>query len=282
MPVAKKKTAKRKPVKRKVAKKRAKAVKAKSAKQPSWGEYRFVIDAYKPDTIPMARLAEYMSNLAEVLGEKSSVHFERVEPGSTVLVSRVEKEAVPKVNARANAVRRGDAPRDALRAYRTINKMLRSDDGVGYLAKKNVSTKLIRFPGRDETEEQFTSVSEQGAVDGVLIRIGGGDKSIHVILEQQGVQLTGIWMSNRTIGKQLAHLLFEPVRLFGRGRWNRDADGNWELKDFKVETFEALDDAPLTEALSELRKIGMEFDDSTYADLQEIRKGPPEKLNGSH
>jgi len=267
--------------KKKTTKRKAPKAKRKSVRKPNWSEYRFVIDAYKPDTMPMARLAEYMAHLAEVLGEKSSVHFKSVEPGSTVLVSRVEREAVPKVNARAGAVRRGDAPRDALRAYRTINKMLRDDNGKAYLAKKDVKSKLVNFPGRDEKEEQFTSITEHGSIDGIIVRIGGSDKSVHVIIEQQGEQLTGIWM-NRTVGKQLAHKLFEPVRLFGKGRWNRDAEGTWNLKDFKVDNFEALDDAPFSVALTDLRGVGIRFDESNFEELDMIRHGPSRKQNGSH
>lgn len=41
-------------------------------------EYRFQIDAYTPETITMARLAEYMTYLAQVLGETASVHFDRL------------------------------------------------------------------------------------------------------------------------------------------------------------------------------------------------------------
>ena len=49
-------------------------------------EYRFVIDALSPDSLPMARLAEYMGELARLLGRPDQVHFERLEGGSTVLV----------------------------------------------------------------------------------------------------------------------------------------------------------------------------------------------------
>jgi hypothetical protein len=255
--------------------------KREAAVKPAWGEYRFKIDAYTPDTIPMARLAEYMAQLAEILGEKASVHFKKLVAGSTVVVSRIQREAVPKVTARAAAVRRGDAPRDALRAYRTVNKMLRDDDGVGSFASAASNRPLIRFPGRDEKEEQFTSVREQGTLDGIVVRIGGKDMSVHITLDQQGEPLAGIW-TNRTIGKQLAHKLFEPVRLFGKGRWTRDSDGIWVLADFKVESFEALDDAPLSAALSDLRSVETEFLDSAFVDLQIIRSGQSKKLNGRH
>ena len=60
-------------------------------------EYRFKIDAYSPETIPMARLAEYMSDLAVLFGNRENVHFVQLEPGSTTLLQRIEYEAVPKV-----------------------------------------------------------------------------------------------------------------------------------------------------------------------------------------
>ena len=44
-------------------------------------EYRFVIDALSPDTLPMARLAEYMGELARLLGRPDQVHFERLGGG---------------------------------------------------------------------------------------------------------------------------------------------------------------------------------------------------------
>jgi hypothetical protein len=55
-------------------------------------EYRFKITAYTPATIPMARLAEYMAELAVVLGEEEHVHFVRLQKGSTVLVHNIENE----------------------------------------------------------------------------------------------------------------------------------------------------------------------------------------------
>ena len=73
-------------------------------------EYRFVIDAFTRDTLPMARLAEYMADLAVMLGEPESVHFIRVDEGSAVLVQQVDEPAVPKVRARTGLLRSGDAP----------------------------------------------------------------------------------------------------------------------------------------------------------------------------
>ena len=42
-------------------------------------EYRFVIEAYNSNTIPISRLAEYMADLARQSGEPDCVHFMRLE-----------------------------------------------------------------------------------------------------------------------------------------------------------------------------------------------------------
>src|SRR5882724_5586855 len=114
-------------------------------------EYRFESEAYTPETIPMARLAEYMRELANILGEPAAVHFNRLEAGSTVLVSNIEREAVPKVRQRTMAVRRREGPSEGLRAYKAINKLLREDNGVGFLKDgRPDGATIIRFPGREE------------------------------------------------------------------------------------------------------------------------------------
>jgi hypothetical protein len=60
-------------------------------------ELRFKISAYTPDSIPLARLGQYVADLGAMLGEPSEVHFARLEQGSTVIVHRVKAEALPKV-----------------------------------------------------------------------------------------------------------------------------------------------------------------------------------------
>ena len=72
----------------------------------------FYIDAYSPETIPMAKLAEYMADFAALLGKEQGVHFDHLESGSTTIVSRVEYEDLPKVTTRLNDIRQGTAPKE--------------------------------------------------------------------------------------------------------------------------------------------------------------------------
>lgn len=245
-------------------------------------EYRFRIDAYTPDKIPMARLAEYMGELATLLGEQAAVHFRRLENGSTVIVHAVEREAVPKVRARTTAVRHGDGTQEAMRAFQAINKLLREDDATADLRdKKQGSAKILQFPGRLDASEKFTAIRQHGSIDGVINSIGGRDETVHLRLESDGRQVSGCY-TTRAIAKELRHLLFEPVRLFGRGRWNRDDDGIWTLEDFKVDSFEALNEVPLSDALGTLRAIPTEWTDAAYDELGAIRHGSGGKRNGGH
>jgi hypothetical protein len=157
----------------------------KHPRKPGEAEYRFVIDAYTPATIPMARLAEYMGELSQILREPSAVHFKRLEAGSTALVSRVEREAAPKVRQRIVAVQRGEGPKEARTAYQTINRLLRADNGVGMLQDTKTKAVVIRFPGRDQVQEEFTAVRQEGSVDGIITGIRGKDETIHITLQSE-------------------------------------------------------------------------------------------------
>jgi hypothetical protein len=116
-------------------------------------------------------------------------------------------------------------------------------------------------------------VRQYGSIDGVVVRIGGRDQTVHLTLEIEGGEhITGCH-TNRQTAKELAHCLFEPVRLFGRGRWARDNDGRWSLLDFKIESFDPLDGMPLSEAVERLRAIDAEWGPDALSDLQMIRHG---------
>ncbi|MBN8982096.1 MAG: hypothetical protein J0I29_12600 [Rhizobiales bacterium] len=245
-------------------------------------EYRFKIDAYTPDTIPMARLSEYMAQLALLLGEQTAVHFHKLTKGSTILNARVEREAAPKVRDRIARVRTSDAPAEPMKAYAALNKLLRDDNAIGVLRDDSPRGIVIRFPGRELALEKFPTIRQQGSIDGIVTGIRGRDATAHVILQSEGQQLSGCEIRDRALAKQLAAKYLEPVRLFGRGRWTRDADGVWQLENFKVESFDALDDSSLSKALDELRALPLEWDEHEFDHLETDRNGPGGKRNGGH
>lgn len=223
-------------------------------KQSDRPEYRLRIDAFSVDSLPMARLAEYMGELARLLGEAERVHFSRLEEGSAVLVTAVEEPAMPKVAERLTQVREGTAPKEVMKAFAAIDTMLAKDNAVAVLTDPG-GAEIIPFPGRTRPKPmRYGPFKERGSVDGVVIRIGGRDETIPVLL--QDGEMTVTCQTSREISKRLAsHYLGATLRVYGDGKWVREEDGSWQLLDFYIEEFEVLDDSPLTHVVERLRSV---------------------------
>ena len=236
-------------------------------------EYRFVIDAYRPDTLPMARLAEYMGELARLLGTPDQVHFVRLEEGSAVLVQRVEPEAAPEVKERLHALQQDIPPDDAAKAFVALNRYLADDNATGIL-QEGGGADVIRFPGGEEPAPvTFGAFNQTGVLDGVLIRIGGRDDTVPAHLRDG--ETIHLCNATREMARRLAvHLYGPPLRVQGNGRWERDADGDWVMKRFNITSFDVLDDAPLGEVAQSLRDVEgsgwKEIEDPT-AELRHLR-----------
>lgn len=233
-------------------------------------EYRFCIDAFTPATMPMARLAEYMADLALLLGEPERVHFVRLDEGSIALVQTVDEFAYPKVRKRVHGVQTGDACVDALKAFGNLDRRLAQDNAVGTLSGGE-GADVVHFPGRERPMPlTYGSFRQQGSLDGVLIRIGGKDASVHATL-QDGDQTWRCELTRERARELREHLFEKPIRVFGEGRWRRGPDGKWTLETFRVTSFEILDDTPWRRTVDRLRSIeGAEW--LTTADpLSELR-----------
>jgi hypothetical protein len=242
-------------------------------------EVRFTIDAYTPETIPMARLAEYMVQLAVLLGEPSNVHFLRIEPSSLALVQEIDGEAVQKVENRLAQLHRGNGPPDAVKAMKLMNRKLREDNASGVLSSGE--EEILRFPGRRAAESwTFGAFNQQGSLDGIVVRVGGKRKKFARILLESGPDFYYTCVASREIAKRLAvHLFTTPVRVFGTGRWHREENGQWMLDRFTIRSFEILNDEPLTAVVSALRDLpGSEWPTikDPWAELNAIRHDPDE------
>jgi hypothetical protein len=247
--------------------------------KPEGRQYRFKIDVFRVDTIPMVRLAEYMAELAKLLGQPERVHFSHLEDGSAVLVSSIEDQAWPKVTERVRGVHQGNAPKDAIKAYRTLDAMLAKDNAVGVLLR-DAEADVIPFPGRTRPKPmRYGPFRERGSVDGVLIRLGGRDETIPVLLQDGEASFS--CQTNREVAKRLApHYLGETLRAHGEGRWVREEDGSWHLLEFYIEDFEVLDDSPLHEVIDKLRAVeGSTWGDNPNAisDLLGLRRDPKDQ-----
>lgn len=239
-----------------------------------WEEYKFKIEAYTPDTLPMAKCASYLAELANILGETPYVHFVKVAPGSAQLVHKIDKEAIPKVRERVMAIAKGEGAVAEMSAYRRINKMLLEDNATAVLVKGKAD--ILRFPGKEEEKLKYTSIQQQGEIEGEVIRIGGKQEMVPILLSVEGREIAGCH-ANRRIAKELAKNLFEPVRLFGEGRWDRGLDGKWNLVGFTVDRFDVLQESTLSKTVMTLRGFEGEWNKDSLHEILEFRNNGTEE-----
>jgi hypothetical protein len=240
-------------------------VKATSTEMSKHNEFRWKIEAFSPDTMPLDRLAEYLAELACMLGDAEHLHLVKIEKSSTVPVLRVDSEVVERVRQRAVDVRHGIAPVAVMQSYRRINVMLRKDKAKATLSEGGAE--IIPFPGNEEPQDLLNGIEQRGSLDGQLEKIGGSKASVPVKLRSlEGGSITGCF-AKKSVAKELGRFLFEPVRLFGRGKWTRTASGQWVLERFNIETFERLSADPLSQVVSSLRAVKVDWTSNPVADI---------------
>jgi hypothetical protein len=246
----------------------------------------FYIGAYSPETIPMGKLAEYMADFAALLGKDNAVHFSGLKKGSTQILAVVEFEDVPKVTARLHDIRRGNPPKDAQKIFEQIDKRLANDNATGRIFVESEESaapaELLTFPGRDRPKAQsYGPFTQEGNLDGLLIAVGGKDETVPLRL-QNGETTYSNCDTTRAIARDLGKHLFEPVRIYGTGRWMRETDNTWTLIRFRVHRFEVLEKNSLRDTVTALRAIqGSAWKNMAdpLAELADLRRDEDDELH---
>lgn len=235
--------------------------------------YDFRIDVWKPETLPLKRLAEYAHELAKLFGSTAHVHLLKIRRGSHVQEFAVAHSAKASVERQLALVRSPDAPEELVRPYTNLNGYLRVDGGSAVLKIKG-GAKVIDFPGCKTPLAEEVVVHEAGMLDGVVMRVGGKDETVPVWLEGENRERLACTAS-RAIAKELAsHLFGNAVRVNGTGKWRRSVERVWELEEFVIKSWEVLDNAPLDEMVTKLRGIdgsGWDLLDDPIAEWRRIR-----------
>jgi hypothetical protein len=244
--------------------------------QSNFREYRFKIDAYSPETMPLLRLSAYLHDIALLFGNSDSVHLVKVAEGSTEPLLLVNREAEVKVRERLQQVRTKDGPEEAMRADKNINERLREDDAKGSIIDP-IKRKILLFPGRDLNKLlEYGPFTQPGTLEGTPIKIGGEGEWVPVHLEDRLGQIR--WcLAKRSLAKEIArHLFSSMVKVEGSSRWVRRRDGEWEMVAFRAKSFDRVDtDVTLSQSLDRLRAIPAKWKElkDPLGDLKKIRHG---------
>lgn len=247
---------------------------------PNWKEFRFKIEGeidgaeITPHTIPMARLAEYVFDLAALMGHKESVHLVAVEDGSTQPVILVDAQEEARVTERVRHAQRGMGPPEANRAYKRIDNKLRKDNAKADLINVARKADVIIFPGKNSDAPQpYGPIKERATAVGELKRVGGLDKTVPITLRRADNAVI-YCEADEFIAKQLAPLLYSYIRVHGLATYTRGAESIWKINHFRIQSFDPqpLSDESFSATIEKLRGIpGSEW--STIDDpLDELRK----------
>lgn len=244
-------------------------------------QYVFHIsDSYTPSTMPMERLAEYMVALAKLLGETANVHFSEVFDASTALRANVDSPAQPKVHERISGLQTGDPAPDVAKAFDALDEMLRADNAFGSLTEGDRhGGVVITFPGKKKPQPApFGPFKQEGSLDGRVYRIGGKDATKHVAIGDGNREFN--LTTNEALALELRHHLFgETLRFHGTGTWYRQANGEWELRTFRIASFDVLEDTSLQDVIARLRSVPSDLRrlDDPLKQLLEDRYGAESK-----
>lgn len=235
----------------------------------------FLLDGFTPDTLPMARLAEYLAELSDLLGEKERVHFKSVDEGSAGLAYDVERAAVPKMRERVARARVVDAESEERKAFENIDHLLRRDNTSASLKEeKDDGPTILFFPGSQRAvDSEYGPFNAQASLQGRIISVGGKSNIVNVNI-QDGERIY-YCEATRDVALQLAPKMFRhDVRVLGTGRYIRNANGQWQMKSFRISAWDELESKSLGEVVERLRavtkKVGLPRD--IIAKLGELRE----------
>lgn len=228
------------------------------------------LDGTDPSKLSMARLTDYLCELAELFGSQDNVHFDSVTEGCVCLNTWVEDDKYPHVLDRVREAAQGVGPKRARKAYLQLSALMEQDrvDGVLQAADANI----LQFP-KAKTAPPPMVVIKQGSVQGRLYVVGGKDETVPVRLEGAGGE-TLLCEADTVLAEQLGKLLFKYVRVHGKGEWESRPHGGWRLRKMFIQSYERLEKISLRSAVTQLKELGgitwSEMDDP-HGTIQNLR-----------
>lgn len=238
-------------------------------------KFSFVIPAYTPETMPLDRLIEYLQQIAMVMGDPANMHLVELETSSTAPVFLIPKRAALDAQERTARVSRGEGTKDQHRAYERLRRMVRRDAPGATRPALLKSTKrvLLEIPAAPEDLGVLNGVRQATQLDGVLVSVGGVGGSASLRLQLLNGQVIAGLTVSRAKAKEMAHLIYEPIRVTGPGIWGRNEDGEWALDRMHVEGFEPLTDRSASDVLAELRALKIAWPPDVLDRLRYEREG---------
>jgi len=233
------------------------------------------IKGFTPENLPLSRMAEYVSALAELIGDDVQASFERVTKGSAQLKINIRDDdaeiAVNKIRLASSA----DEGSSARRGYEKIQSLLASDKTSAEF-RPHKGAVILNFPGAPKNVLRLATLKETGEINGRIIKVGGRDETIPISIRIPDGSVVSC-TANVEMARKLKRYLLEPIDviLFGEGKWQRTESGAWEIIDFRILDVSEIDFANFDAELEKVRSAGSGWDDvdDVDAELERLRYG---------
>lgn len=222
-------------------------------------EIEIVIPGFTPETIPLDRLIEYLQQFAAMVGESRAMHLVRIEESSAKPVLKMPAPIASRVRERISTVRAGRGTREQGIAFRQLRRMVQQDGGEPALVRSHSGVVLLSVQPLPPEEGTVVGVQQPTQFDGVLQRVGGNGDQIPIQMRDLSGAVVSGFSAERDVAKAMARNLFEPLRVYGIGSWDRDAAGEWSLNRMSVRSFEVLQDQDISDVLKALRGAKVEW-----------------------
>lgn len=219
-------------------------------------QIKFRISSLTPDTLSMGRLAQYLACLAGMYGNDDDVRFKGVRKGSAVLVAEAFPDIVDGIERRLRLINTSETDGKAQRAYNDLNRLLQEDHSTAYVTRPKLG-KIITFPGaKQQRRTDQISVVQPVTIDGVVIRIGGKDDTIPVVIQDMEGNNISCTIKGKQNAKELSkYYLGDTIRITGNGKLTRGEDGIWKMSDVMINSYYPISDEPLDKIFNDLREI---------------------------
>jgi hypothetical protein len=205
----------------------------------------------------MDRLAEYMHEFALLLGLETFPTFKGIKKASTGLKAAVPPAYRQRAWKNVQQARQVPASKPA-RALQSIERML-GEDKISNAELIDSSERVVyRFHVEgDEQEFVHSSIKQEGFVDGTITGLVGADDTMHLYIRDFAKRDIRLLVRDEDVARQLlSHFRQGVLRFKVAGSWQRTESG-WvpETSKCLIETYEVLDETPLTEIFDSLARV---------------------------
>lgn len=231
--------------------------------------YTFKIEGFTPESMPFGRLLEYYAEVKKMIGVVDNIHLIDVVKSSHGSAFAIDRRFESQLIARFCEINERNAPKNSLRAYDTINAMLKEDATSGAF-EDAVGSNVVVFPGQRSDADTLLKIRDSAAFTGELYHIAGtqGDAKVRISTDAHGVVFCTTTID---IAKALREFLFEDVKVSGRGMWTRN-EGQWTIDDFYITDFAPITRESLRDAINGIRSIGIRWPDDPLAEIDALEE----------